>query len=122
MKAIDWLNELRDAKVKKALPILSFPCVSLMGIPVSKLISSSELQAQGMKLIADKVDSAASVSMMDLSLEAEAFGAQIKVSDDEVPTVIGALVTNMEEAQSLKVPSVGFGKNWHVYTSYKKSS
>lgn len=105
-----WLEELRTAPVKKAMPVLSFPSVSLMGITVKELIESSDLQAEGMKRIADRVDSAASVSMMDLSVEAEAFGSTIRISDDEVPTVIGAIVTSEEEAEALKIPRVGAGR------------
>ena len=36
---------------KKALPVLSFPSVGKMGVTVDTLIRSSDLQAQGMKLI-----------------------------------------------------------------------
>ena len=96
-----WMEELRETPVKKAMPVLSFPSVQLMGISVKELISSSDLQADGMKRIADRVDSAASVSMMDLSVEAEAFGSTVKVSDDEVPTVVGRIVETEEDAEAL---------------------
>ena len=102
-----WLNELHAAPVKKALPILSFPAVQLMDISVKELIADSEKQAQGMKMVADRIDAAAAVSLMDLSVEAECFGSNIVVSDDEVPTVIGAIITDMDEAESLQVPEVG---------------
>ena len=105
-----WLEEIKNEKVKKAMPVLSFPCVNLMGITVKELTASSELQAKGMKMIADRCDTLASVSMMDLSVEAEAFGATVRFSDDEVPTVIGALVTSYEEAESLEVPAVSAGR------------
>ena len=105
MKA--WLEDLKAAPVKKALPILSFPCVSLLNIPVSELISDSEKQALGMKLVADKVDAAASVSLMDLSVEAECFGATVRFSDSEVPTVTGQLIHDMDEAEALEIPAVG---------------
>ena len=88
-----WLEELRTAPVKKAFPILSFPAVQLMGITVKELISSSEMQAEGMKRIADRVDAAAAVSLMELSVEAECFGSQIVFSEDEVPTVRGSVVS-----------------------------
>ena len=87
-----WLDELRLSEKKKALPILSFPSAGLLGVTVRELIADGEMQARGMKAIADAVDSAAAVSLMDLSVEAECFGAEIRVSDDEVPTVIGRLV------------------------------
>ena len=107
MNTRNWLDELLRAPQKKAMPVLSFPSVSLLGITVRELIGSAQLQALGMKRIAERVDSAAAVSMMDLSVEAEAFGAQIRVSDDEVPTVIGAVITSEEEAKALNVPAVG---------------
>lgn len=105
-----WLEEMKKAPVKKALPVLSFPAIQLMGITVNELISDSSLQAKGMKLIADRVDAAASVSLMDLSLEAECFGSTIRYSDDEVPTVIGSIVSTEEEAEALKVPEIGAGR------------
>ncbi len=101
-----WLEDLKKSPQKKAMPVLSFPAISLLEITVKELISSSDLQAQAMKKIADRVPSLASVSLMDLSLEAEAFGSKISVSDDEVPTVIGAIVTTPEEADSLQIPDV----------------
>ena len=102
-----WLKALCDNPRKKALPILSFPCVSLLNIPVKQLISDSDTQAKGMQLIAQKTNAAASVSLMDLSVEAECFGATVRFSDDEVPTVTGRLVCDMDEAEALAVPAVG---------------
>jgi uroporphyrinogen decarboxylase len=116
-----WLDELKAAKVKKALPVLSFPCIQLMGITVKDLISDSGVQAKGMKLISEKVDSLASLSLMDLSLEAECFGSTIKVSDGEVPTVTGSIVDNMESAQALKVPSIGAGRTSIYIDAVKKA-
>ncbi|MEI6100770.1 MAG: uroporphyrinogen decarboxylase family protein, partial [Eubacteriales bacterium] len=110
MNMKNWLSDLKAAKVKKAMPILSFPSVQLLGISVPDLISSAEIQAKGMKLIADRVNSAAALSMMNLSLEAEAFGSEIRVSDDEVPTVIGRLVQTMDDAKALKIPDARSGR------------
>ncbi len=102
-----WLDELRDMPEKKALPVLSFPAVQLMGITVKELISDSRLQAEGMKLVAERTDAAAAVSLMDLSVEAECFGTPISVSEDEVPTVTGNIVSTMEEVEALQIPKVG---------------
>ena len=105
-----WAADLIAAPVKKPLPLLSFPCVQLMDVTVQQLISDSRLQAKGMKLVADRVDAAASVSLMDLSVEAESFGASVHISADEVPTVVGALISNEEEAEALAIPVVGAGR------------
>ena len=100
----DWLNDWRAAKVQKSMPILSFPAISLLNISVKELISSSDIQARGMKRVADRCPTAASVGMMDLSVEAEAFGCSIKVPDDEVPTVTGRLLASEADVDRLKPP------------------
>lgn len=102
-----WVADTIAAPVKQGTPVLSFPAIQLMGITVRDLISSSDLQAQGMKAVADKVPSGASVSLMDLSVEAECFGSTIRVTDDEVPTVIGAVVDDEDAADALEIPEVG---------------
>ncbi len=105
-----WIEGLKEAGEKKPIPVLSFPCVSLLGVTVRELISDSALQAKGMKMVADRVDAGASVSFMDLSVEAECFGAEVCVSDEEVPTVRGRLVHDICEAEALSVPTVGSGR------------
>ena len=110
MNMKQWLEEVKGAEIKKPMPILSFPSISLLNVSVRELTSNSDLQAQGMKLIAERHDTLASVSMMDLSVEAEAFGANVHFSEDEVPTVVGALITCPEEADSLEVPSLDAGR------------
>lgn len=106
MNMRQWINDLRESDVKRALPILSFPSIQLMNTTVRDLISSSEMQAHGMKLIADRTNSAAAVSMMDLSVEAEALGAPVKVTEDEVPAVTGHVIETEDEARALTLPDI----------------
>ena len=105
-----WFADVIMSENKKALPVLSFPAVQLMGITVRDLIGSSDYQAEAMRLIAQTYPTAASVSFMDLSVEAEAFGAETVVSDDEVPTVVGALVDEDTDPDDIAVPAVGAGR------------
>ena len=105
-----WAADLMAAPVKKPLPLLSFPCVQLMDVTVRELVNDSALQARGMKLVAERVEASAAVSLMDLSVEAEAFGSAIHISEDEVPTVVGAIVSEEEEADVLEIPAVGTGR------------
>ncbi len=122
MNMKNWFADVLAADKKKAIPVLSFPCTSLMGITVNQLISDSSLQANGMKAVADRCDSLASVSMMDLSVEAEAFGSTVKFSDDEVPTVVGSILNSPEDAENLKVPPVGAGRTGLYIEALKKAS
>ena len=117
-----WIDEMISAEQKKAFPVLSFPSVQKMNVTVSELLSNSSLQAKGMKLIADSFDTAASVSYMDLSVEAEAFGSEIRFSDDEVPTVVGAIVESEEDAEQLSVPEIGTGRTGVCVEAMRKAA
>ena len=105
MNMKSWLANLPASR--KPMPILSFPSSQLLGVSVYDLTHSAHLQSEGMKKIAERTDAAAAVSMMDLSVEAEAFGCEIIAAENEIPTVIGALITDQEEAEALEIPPVG---------------
>lgn len=110
MNMKQWLQDQIASPRKRAMPVLSFPSTQLLDITVRELISNSDLQSRGMKAVADRCDTSASVSLMDLSVEAEAFGAQIRVSDDEVPTVTGSILPDEAAVAALQVPQVGAGR------------
>ncbi len=95
---------------KKALPILSFPAAQKMGVTVDALVKSAALQAQAMELVARETATIAAVSLMDLSVEAEAFGAKVRFTAGEVPAIIGQLVSGEEEANALKIPALTAGR------------
>lgn len=110
MNMYKWLEAVRNNPKKKPMPVLSYPAIQMTGVNVRELSFSAEAQARGMKLVADRTDALASVSLMDLSVEAECFGSQVRMTEDEVPTVVGAIVTTPEEAEALQVPAVGSGR------------
>lgn len=117
-----WVDDILAAERKKGFLVLSFPAIQKMGITVKELIASSDLQAQAMKIVADSTpEAAAAVSMMDLSLEAEAFGSTVHFSDDEVPTVTGSVVNSEEDAEALKVPEIGAGRTQIYIDAIEKS-
>ena len=95
---------------KKALPILSFPAAQKLGVNVETLVKSSALQAQAMEIIARDTATIAAVSLMDLSVEAEAFGAEVRFTSDEVPAIIGQLVSDEDEANALMIPELTAGR------------
>ncbi len=117
-----WLEELKMSSTKKAIPILAFPATQLMEKTVKELISSSDNLAYGMKLVADRVDSAAAISFMDLSVEAECFGSSIVFSESEVPTVKGSVITQIEEVEVLQIPAIGTGRTGSYVEAVRKAS
>ena len=42
--------------------------------------------------------------------DAEAFGAELHMTEDEVPTVLGALITSEEDARALQIPPLSAGR------------
>ena len=116
-----WVADLIGSHPKKPMPILSFPSVSLLGVTVKEMISNSDLQARGMQAVAENTPALASVSFMDLSVEAECFGCVVTATDDEVPTIEEPIITDEEEAEALTVPEIGSGRTGIYLDAIKKA-
>lgn len=106
----NFLWDAAGSSPKGAMPILSFPAAQKLGVTVGELVHSASLQAQAMAYVAGHTPAIAAVSLMDLSVEAEAFGAQVSFSDWEVPAVRGRLVEDPDAAAALRVPPLAQGR------------
>lgn len=120
MKA--WIESLKSDAPKKAFPILSFPVTQLMGINVKELIADSNRQAQGIQIIAERNDAYGANCLMDLSVEAECFGAEITYADNDIPTVKGHLLETLTDVESLKVPEFGMGRTGIYVDAVRKAA
>lgn len=110
MNIYELLKTTAESEKKRALPILSFPAAQRLGVTVEQLVKDSSLQARAMEVISSTTDTIAAVSLMDLSVEAEAFGADICFQKDEVPAITGQLVSDEYEANTLVVPTLEAGR------------
>lgn len=108
VKACLW--EAAHGKYQRALPILSFPAVQKMNVTVDQLVHDAVLQAEAMEVIVQETNPLAAISLMDLSVEAEAFGASVRYFDNEVPAVTGQLVSDEDDVAALEVPSTEAGR------------
>ncbi len=117
----EWLQEQLKEGEKKTLPILSFPGTQLIGKNVEELVSDGHLQALCMKAVADRFPTGAAFSLMDLSVEAEAFGAKVLYSPDEVPTMHGAMIEDEDQAEALQIPEVGAGRTGECVKGMKEA-
>ncbi|MDD5018012.1 MAG: uroporphyrinogen decarboxylase family protein [Eubacteriales bacterium] len=102
-----WLEDIKSSETKKPMPILSFPGIQLIGAGVDDLVKDGGLQAKCLKALGDRYDMPATVTFMDLSVEAEAFGSPIRLSDDEVPPVLSNILKTDKDIDNLKIPAVG---------------
>lgn len=102
-----WLSGLICKKERSVMPILTSPGMSLIGKRADEVFRSGELQFQAIRALTDRFPMAAAPTMMDLSVEAEAFGAPVKFSGEENPNVTGAVVDDKDEIEKLAIPDIG---------------
>jgi Uroporphyrinogen-III decarboxylase len=102
-----WVSNCLNEPQRKLLPIMTYPGLELISKKVIDLATSGEYQFECIKALASRYPSCASVTVMDLSVEAEAFGAEIVFTENEVPTISQRLINEMSEVVALEVPKVG---------------
>lgn len=94
-------------KTGESFLVLSFPAVQKLNVDVETAVKDADIQAKVIEKIMECCPKqAAYIGLMDLSVEAQAFGMQVKFSKTEVPNVKGVIVKNMEDARNLQIPSV----------------
>ncbi len=93
-----------------AFPIMTHPGIETLGYTVKQAVSSGQIHYEAIKYLSENYDTIACTSIMDLTVEAEAFGATVNLPDDEIPSVTGRLVTSAEDVEALKVPTLEMGR------------
>ena len=106
----NWVNAVIAKRHKTPQPIATFPAAYILGHTVEDLSKNPITQAMGIKLMAEKYNMRIAMGFMDLSAEAEAFGATCIYHDEEVPTISGSIVNSLEDAEALQIPAVGTGR------------
>jgi uroporphyrinogen decarboxylase len=103
-----------------AMPIGVYAGLEITGASVKDAVVNSQDQLEAVLALHERFNTQVMLTAMDLSAEAEAFGCQIRMSDDEIPTVIGRKVTTDVEIDSLPIPSAGDGRTTvHLQTAEK---
>jgi uroporphyrinogen decarboxylase len=89
---------------------MTHPGIERLGKRVIDCVTDEEVQAAAIVELARAYPTAASTAVMDLTVEAEAFGAKVTFSDDEIPTVTGRRVEDQATVEALEVPKVTSGR------------
>ena len=105
-----WVTYQIEAPVKKPMPFLTYPSVQHLGLSVRETLASSENQAMAMELISKKTNMAAAFNFMDLSVEAQCFGASIIEAENIAPYIKQKTITSINEVKKLQVPLVNSGR------------
>jgi uroporphyrinogen decarboxylase len=105
------LNRLVLASTQRiALPIAVHPGARLVGCTVRQVATDPHAQARASRAIRERLGLPVALAAMDLSVEAEAFGAEVRVVEDEVPTVVGRRIADVSQIALLAVPEVGVAR------------
>lgn len=105
-----WTNRQIANKTRIAIPIMTHPGIEMIGKKVIDAVQNGEIHAEAIKKLNEIFPTAASTVIMDLTLEAEAFGCQIEFQEDDMPHILGRLVSTAEEIENLKVPDLSAGR------------
>lgn len=97
-----------------AIPIMTSPGFELEHLRPSDVFRSGELEFRCIRRLAEETPADALVTFMDLSVEAEAFGSEIRWSEYENPTVSGSIASTLDEIEKLKIPEAGSGRTGEV--------
>ena len=89
---------------------MTHPGIELCGSTVLKAVTDGQVHADAICALNDRFPADAVTAIMDLTVEAEAFGAEIRFSENEIPNVIGRLVEDAEGVAALEVPSLDKGR------------
>ena len=106
----EWMRGLIADRRVPAVPIMTHPGIEMTGRRVIDAVSDGRVHADAVKAVAERYDTAAATVIMDLTVEAEAFGADIAFEPDEVPAVRGHLLNNAADIDRLEVPSLRQGR------------
>lgn len=102
----EWAAEIIRRKEVTAIPIMTHPGIEMTGRTVYEAVTNGEVHYESIQALCQKYPSEAATVIMDLTVEAECFGAEIFFTENEVPSVIGRLLNHESDIESLVVPSL----------------
>ncbi len=105
-----WVRDILDSDERRAFPLMAYTGMDLTGSTIHDVLRDGKKQAACIRALASRYPSAALLTVMDLSAEAEAFGSETRFIGNETPTITGKIVTDLESACALEVPAAGSGR------------
>lgn len=105
-----WMADIIQRKEVVAIPVMTHPGIEQNGNTVRQAVCDGQVHYKAVMTLAKRYPSAAACTIMDLTTEAEAFGAEIAFSDEAVPAVSSQLLPDVESIDRLQVPSLSAGR------------
>lgn len=105
-----WMADVIRRKEVTALPVMTHPGIELNGSTVQQAVSDGRVHYAAVQTLADRYPAVGAATIMDLTVEAEAFGAEIAFSPEAVPAVVGHCLIDADNIARLAVPSLSQGR------------
>jgi uroporphyrinogen decarboxylase len=106
----EWVRDLIANPIRCAIPVMTHPGVEFLDCTVFDVVTDGQVHFDALKAVNDHYPSAAATTVMDLTVEAEAFGASVHFSSNEVPSVTGSIVSDRASVEALALPTLDAGR------------
>lgn len=110
MQVNEWISTRLKEKGRVAMPIMTHPGIELCGNTVKEAVTDGTIHANAVIRLDELYPGDGATTIMDLTVEAEAFGAEISFPENEVPCVINQLVCDENSIRELVVPTLSAGR------------
>ncbi len=105
-----WISEILQNPSRVAMPIMTHPGIEMIGKRVADAVTDGRTHFEAIKAVVQAYNMSACTVIMDLTVEAEAFGAPVYFPENEVPHVTGRLVTDTSSINRLEIPTLTSGR------------
>lgn len=106
-----WADDIIKSKDVKNLPVLYFPVLKNINMGVVEAVNDPKKIAIAMKEVIDEYpDTLAAITGMDLTVDSEAFGAEVMYSDVQAPAIKNHIIKTVEDIHNLQIPDIHSGR------------
>ncbi len=105
-----WVADVIRQQKVMAIPVMTHPGIEYNHHTVQEAVSDGCIHSDAVIALTQQYPSGAAATIMDLTTEAEAFGAEIAFSGIAVPAVSSRLLPDVDSIYQLQVPSLSTGR------------
>lgn len=106
----EWKSSVLNNTKRIAIPIMTHPGIEMNNRTVKDAVTNGQIHFEAIQTLSKRFPMAAATVIMDLTVESEAFGAEIVFPEDEVPSVADRLLTDEAAIANLEIPSLHEGR------------
>jgi len=102
-----FVRSILERENRLALLIGIYAGLQITGSNIKQAVTVGKIQAEAVLAMYERHQTGLLLTAMDLSAEAEAFGCAVNISEEDVPSVTGKVVADIDQARKLEIPAAG---------------